>query len=172
MNASFRTAFWALCLGLTVPMVLFVGVELTSGGNASRQAPLTAYEHRGSLRGYWQKVDPQLAIRAPHSATGTSNSTVDLHPETPPRRPIFAQTPARSPSKRIDAAESSDSKVVLGPQLESDPAGAEPPLARDRRVPAMITGIGPSIEILPEPDEKPRANPVLEARLESIQLHL
>jgi hypothetical protein len=29
MNASFRTAFWAMCLGFTVPMVLFVGVELT-----------------------------------------------------------------------------------------------------------------------------------------------
>src|SRR5262249_4370935 len=129
---------------------------------------------RGSLRGYWQNVDAKLAIRAPFgdSATVPSDPHVNLKPQTPARPPIIAQTPARAPSKRIDAADSSDSRVVLGPQLESDPAGAEPPPARDRRVPAMITGIGPSIEILPEPDEKPRDNPVLAARLESIQLHL
>jgi type IV pilus assembly protein PilQ len=174
MNASFRTAFWALCLGLTVPMVLFVGVELTSGGNASRQVPLSAYEHRGSLRGYWQNADPKLAIRAPLDdvATSRSNSHVEPKPKSSVSPPIVAQTPTRTPSKRDDAAESSDSNVVLGPQLELDPVTAEPTPARDRRVPAMVTGIGPSIEILPDPGEKPRDNPALETRLASIQLHL
>src|SRR5262245_43750407 len=174
MNASFRTAFWALCLGLTVPMVLFVGVELTSGGNASRQAPLTAYDHRGSLRGYWQKADTTLAIRAPlaEAAKDRRGASPEPKAESPIQQRIIAQTLGQASPNRDDAADSSESTVVLGPQLESDPAAAEPPSARDRRVPAVVTGIRPSIEILPDPGDKPRDNSALEERLKNIQLHL
>src|SRR5262245_18589212 len=170
MNASFRTAFWALYLGLTVPMVLFVGVELTSGGNASRQAPLSAYDHRGSLRGYWQKADTKLAIRAPlaEAKKDRPGSSPEPNGEFPIPPRIIARTLGQASPKRDNAADSSESRVVLGPQLESDPAAAEPPPARDRRVPAVVTGIRPSMQILPDPGD----NSPLEERLKSIQLHL
>jgi len=53
MNASFRTAFWAMCLGLTVPMMLFVGVELTSGGRTSANRKAAGVMGAGSLRSQW-----------------------------------------------------------------------------------------------------------------------
>jgi hypothetical protein len=45
MNHSFRTAFWAMCLGLTVPMLLFIGAELVSG---NQHAPLLSHGNRFS----------------------------------------------------------------------------------------------------------------------------
>jgi hypothetical protein len=155
-------------------MVLFVGVELTSGGNASRQAPLSAYDHRGSLRGYWQKADTKLAIRAPlaEAAKNRRGTSPEAKAESPIPPRIITQTLDQAAPQRDNAANSSESRVVLGPQLESDPAAAEPPPARDRRVPATVTGIRPSIEILPDPDEKPRDHTALEERLKNIQMHL
>ncbi len=55
MNASFRTAFWAMCLGLTVPMVLFVGVELTTGSKARHATSLAAADRGISLRTHLAK---------------------------------------------------------------------------------------------------------------------
>ena len=52
MNASFRAAFWAMCLGLTVPMMLYVGVELTSGGRpTSKKVP--GSDRPDSLQAQW-----------------------------------------------------------------------------------------------------------------------
>src|SRR4029077_17278980 len=46
MNASFRTAFWAMCLGLMVPMVLFIGAEVIAPGSTSRKAAAAAAADR------------------------------------------------------------------------------------------------------------------------------
>lgn len=43
MNQPFRTAFWAMCLGLTLPMLLFIGAELVSG---NQHAPLLSQGNR------------------------------------------------------------------------------------------------------------------------------
>src|SRR6266478_483308 len=98
MNTSFRTAFWALCLGLTVPMVLFVGVELTSGGNAARKARLSAYDHRGSLRGYWEKSDPKRATRPllRDAEIRQSSSLVASNAQSPAPPRITPRTPAQT----------------------------------------------------------------------------
>ena len=65
MNASFRTAFWAMCLGLTVPMVLLVGVELTSGGRAARKSSLAAADSNASLRSQWASAGSNRASPEP-----------------------------------------------------------------------------------------------------------
>ena len=63
MNASFRTAFWAMCMGLTVPMVLLVGVELTSGGRAARKSSLPIADSSVSLRSQWEGAGSKHATR-------------------------------------------------------------------------------------------------------------
>ena len=85
MNKSFRTAFWAMCLGLTVPMVLFIGVELTPGGRAARKSILAANEYRGSLRGYWSQAQAKLA--ASESAGQIPRGTNGSNPPPPPGPP-------------------------------------------------------------------------------------
>src|SRR5258708_3510853 len=134
MNASFRTAFWAMCLGLTVPMVLLVGVELTSGGRAARRSSLAAADSNASLRSQWAGAGSKRASRdepAPR-VSGKSGS---------PRRPV---------SGNGAKPEITDPTVVLGPFLELDQAAADPESGHDHRVPAVPTGNLPRVDIVPD----------------------
>lgn len=118
MNASFRTAFWALCLGLTVPMLLFVGVELTSGGHASRKTALANKDSRGSLRTQLEKKAGSKSSRTGDPELGSPQLSLETEPDL--------------------------AGVVLDRELEPEqgPAAAEP--QRDRRIPAFITGVRPT----------------------------
>ncbi|MGE5192131.1 MAG: hypothetical protein ACM3U2_06470 [Deltaproteobacteria bacterium] len=172
MNTSFRTAFWAMCLGLTVPMVLFVGVEMTSGGRATQDLSMTASDRRESLRSYWKKSEAHLAhndspSRAARgkSQTGAAASESDHTPLA-----VASRAPGRQPATR-PSPEVAEAKVTLGPQLEADPA-AESAMRRDRRVPAVVTGQRPSAEILPERGEKLRDDGAIQERLDGIAQQL
>ena len=123
MNASFRTAFWAMCLGLTVPMMLFVGVELTSGGRTSANRKAAGVMGAGSLQSHWggesipatagndsdpkgQKA-PRSVRRAPGPQTQADRRggnprqefrgarlSPDLEPDIEPDRPMNSINPA------------------------------------------------------------------------------
>jgi hypothetical protein len=172
MNASFRTAFWAMCLGLTVPMVLFVGVELTSGGRSARNSSLAASDHRGSLRSYWEKSESKIAKQddPSDSRPGTSKSSAETKPKSDhvPLTITSRAAPKKKHSREQDP-ETAEATVTLGPQLESDPTAVESGTARDRRVPAVVTGNRPSVEILDDPGEKSRGSRALEDRLDGIE---
>ena len=132
MNASFRTAFWAMCLGLTVPMVLLVGVELTSGGRASRRSSLAAADSNASLRSQWEGAALKSARR---DAT---------------RPTVKSRSPGRESAGRNARDIAADGAVVLDPQLEVDPLVPEPDTAHDRHVRALVTGNRPRVDIVPE----------------------
>ncbi len=163
MNTSFRTAFWAMCLGLIVPMVLYVGAEL-SGGRSQRRPDKALADHHGSLREYLQKVGPKTADR---KSTGHQS----------PRQTASGTANRRAEPPRVEKPAPEDPKlpaVVLGPLLETDLTATEP--ARDRRIPARSLAGRPRVEILPEPETvagpgQP-AGPDLETRLAGIQRNL
>ncbi len=158
MNASFRTAFWAMCLGLTVPMVLLVGVELTSGGRAARNSSLAAADSNASLRSQWAIAGSKRANRDQSAARFSEKS---------------GSSRRREPGND-SKLESADPAVVLGPFLELDQTAAEP--EHSHRVPAVATGNHPRADIIPdEIDIAPGARPdnrEIETRLASIQSHL
>lgn len=96
MNSSLRTAFWALCLSLALPMAMFVGVEIWGG---ARPAPKVAEK-----------------IAKPQAANATAVKEVSqFRGSLAPRN---ARTVADSLPRR--------SAVTLGPQLEPDEAPAAP----------------------------------------------
>ena len=160
MNASFRTAFWAMCLGLTVPMVLLVGVELTSGGRAARNSSLAAAVSNASLRSQW-------------AIAGSKRASRD---ESAPRFSEKSSSPRRHVPGNDAKPETRDPTVVLGPFLELDQAAAEPEFgtaAIDN--PAVATGSRPRADIIPdEIDIAPGASDdrEIENRLATIQSHL
>src|SRR5579872_7100641 len=169
MNTSFRTAFWAMCLGLTVPMVLFVGVELSSGGGrAAKKAALSAADDRGSLRAHWEQAESKSADArrgaAGHGAALRAEKTRDAAgAKNPPIATKGQSTPAPNTTDPAEA------KVVLGPQLEPDQAAVDGEGGRDPRVGALASHARPKVHVLPDPDELPAA---LEVRLAGIQQHL
>jgi hypothetical protein len=175
MNTSFRTAFWAMCLGLTVPMVLFVGVEMTSGGRAARSASGTASDHRGSLRSYWEHPRTKLAgnVAPPGPVRGKSGATTaSPAPQDRKTRATVAQVQRKHRAPPEQAPETDDAKVTLGPHLEPDPGAAEPATARGHGVPALVTGQRPSVEILQEPGEPACDVGAIHERLDGIQQQL
>ncbi len=165
MNASFRTAFWAMCLGLTVPMVLFVGVELTPGGRAARKSAQAASDRRGSLRLNWAHAG--LKTPPDHASPADSTGEKSSHPVDKPTK-IAAPPQKSAPQKSI--AELEGAKIVLGPP-ESDQPAPDIESGRDKRVPAAVTN-RPRVEILPEPPANGPDRLALETRLAGIQEHL
>jgi type II secretory pathway component GspD/PulD (secretin) len=169
MNASFRTAFWAMCLGLTVPMVLFVGVELTTGSKARHATSLAAADRDISLR-------TQLA-----KSTGSGGGAAPAGSESAAAQGTKTATSrARSDGKvvldplEVDPA---DSQVVLGPGLEPVPATSAPIAEYDRRIPASpVAETRPRVTINPDIETVPQASTastaIIEARLAGIQQHL
>ena len=154
MNASFRTAFWAMCLGLTVPMVLFIGVELISPGSTARKASVAAADRNASLQ-------TRLQTAAAIPTNGRSRPT-GLDPGT--------VTGARTTPQ-----------VVLGPELETEqspdrqsPSNSES--GSDRRVPAVAAHTRPKLRVVPEieplPETDGRTSAAIEERLAGIQTNL
>jgi hypothetical protein len=161
-------------------MVLFVGVEMTSGRRAARNLPGIASNNRGSLRSHWDHPQPKLANRRTPARSARGKAGAKTSPVPSAGQSSLAMT---SPATRKDAAaiqrspgvpdpETEDAKVTLGPQLEADPGAAEPAAAAHRRVPAMVTGQRPSVEILPEPEEPAHEVGALQERLDGIQHQL
>src|SRR5262249_58838912 len=101
MNASFRTAFWALCLGLTVPMILFVGVELASSGRPAQQSGVPAADRRRSLRDLWKRPANKIASRRSGSKPQSHEDKLKAD-RTVEKRPL---------------SKSKEQAVVLGPLL-------------------------------------------------------
>src|SRR5579859_7767823 len=118
MNTSFRTAFWAMCLGLTVPMVLFIGVEMSPGGRAARKSSAAAADYRGSLRSFWAHPELRLAQTAAPSnqAIGKSETAATAGQK---RDGAGAAVVGKSPSDRPFPgrwpSDKEDAKVTLGP---------------------------------------------------------
>jgi hypothetical protein len=157
MNASFRTAFWAMCLGLTVPMILLVGVELTSGGRANRKSSLAAGDQTASLRSQWENA-PSKGMR--HRAIVAAAGKTDAR---------------REPRVGRSASAVADSGVTLDPQLEPDQSAAEQEPLRERRLPVLITGIRPNVEVpddVPFPAAPRSDSREIETRLANIQSRL
>src|SRR5262245_25753859 len=103
MNASFRTAFWALCLGLTVPMILFVGVELASGGRPARKSGVPAADRRRSLRDLWNRPAGKIASRKPasnpqpHEDRLNADRALQKRPSSKPKEPTIVLGPLLEP---------------------------------------------------------------------------
>lgn len=152
MNASFRTAFWAMCLGLTVPMVLFVGVELTSGGRPSRKSVLTAADAREAPDRSSRKVERARSSPQPPTDVG------DLSNDGP--------------------RDSTDARVVLDPEIEPDAMLPEAEPDKDHRIPAFIARNQQRPESIPKPEPTgvaavpAVAAAEIEARLAGIQRNL
>jgi hypothetical protein len=168
MNASFRTAFWAMCLGLSVPMVLFVGVELTSGGRVPRKS-MAAAEQTGS--------------RAKREAAQPGSTPRDL------RNPNTAQIPSDTSSPKLAGDKSSsdgadnlvardpaDAKVFLDPEIEPETAPSEGGGGHDRRIPAFVARRQQKRDTIPKPEPTGLATSMIgaeiDARLAGIQSHL
>ncbi|MBI3864182.1 MAG: hypothetical protein HY290_20045 [Planctomycetia bacterium] len=176
MNASFRTAFWALCLGLTVPMVLFVGVELASGGRARRAIAGSAADQKSSLRTRLSETDSKA--NGSRIAAVTSNADREIFSGARASKNGLADGTLRDKvvldPPEVDPA---DLKIVLGPGVEADPAAIGPATGRDRRVSASsVAETRPRVQILPEIETVPAvsapSNAIIEARLAGIQQHL
>jgi hypothetical protein len=166
MNASFRTAFWAMCLGLTVPMVLFIGVELITPGSTARKASVAAADRNASLQ-------TRLQSAAAKPASGLSR---------PPIEPDLATETGASAAPMPGHAQSSvQPQVVLMPELETEQSPerqstGNPESGIDRRVPAVVAHTRPKLRIIPEIESQPatdgRTNAAIEERLAGIQTNL
>src|SRR5579863_10373560 len=180
MNASFRTAFWAMCLGLTVPMVLFIGVELISPGSTGRKVAAAAGDRNESLqvRLHSTGANPvkgpaRVASRDSGAVIGSRNDKLTNLGADNPSSPDRPGSPTTS--------EISEPQVVLGPELESEqgPTDSEPATSEpgpDRRVPAVVAHTRPRVRIVPEietiPATETRTSAALEERLAGIQSNL
>lgn len=170
MNTSFRTAFWALCLGLSVPMVMFVAFRLASGGRADRTATLAAADLRSSLK---TKLEKSAGKPGPDRSTAPdadakSSLAVSSQPGSNSRDKVVLDAPEIDPD---------EPQVVLGPGLESDATATTPASVRDRRVPASaVAETRPKVHYVPEIEAVPTASAAsataIEARLEGIQQNL
>src|SRR5437016_4172423 len=136
MNASFRTAFWALCLGLTVPMVLFVAARLTTHGLDRRAAAMASADRAGSLRTRLETGSGKSSGGSGSALSKSNGST------TPPRDQVVLDPPEADPN---------DAQVVLGPGLELDPTAPDAATSRDRRVPAnSVAETRPKVRAVPD----------------------
>lgn len=119
-----------MCLGLTVPMVLFVGAKLTSRGQKSPSGTKAASEPlRTRLAGVAPEAESPGAA-PPRAAAQVDRTRVSpTHASSPanlPKKPSAGRFPpekqvqAFSPTDLQAAPQSHDAFVVLGPQLELD----------------------------------------------------
>ncbi|MGQ0636740.1 MAG: hypothetical protein ACT4QC_19185 [Planctomycetaceae bacterium] len=144
MNKSFRTAFWAMCLGLTVAMMLFVGVELTGGRPAKGPKAAAARvdsQHASVTPGFSSatpRSEPRQAAQARPAARARGDGTLPgsvVHGGTghaPARidagrtREIPATAPALTDGDGDGLlVDDVGTHVVLSPQLEPEVAAAE-----------------------------------------------
>jgi hypothetical protein len=165
MNASFRTAFWAMCLGLTVPMMLFVGVELTSGGRTTANRKLATVISPGSLEKQWKTGEADGDAPRPGAKTTKA-----------PRRPDAGgvRLEPRLEPEAVLASDATNQGAILDPRIEPDPSLVEETTPARRRFPALSTAARPRVEIVPgdDPGERPVAGKRIEAQLDGILGHL
>jgi len=165
-----------MCLGLTVPMVLFIGVELISPGSTGRKVAVAAGDRKESL---------QVQLHAAAAKPGKVPARVivqDSGAVVGSRNDKLTNPGAGTDSNRIGppgspgTPEKSEPKVVLGPELESEQGPTESEAVPDRRVPAVVTHTRPRVRIAPEIEPLPatenRTSPALEERLAGIQTNL
>jgi type II secretory pathway component GspD/PulD (secretin) len=180
MNASFRTAFWALCLGLTVPMMLFVGGVMTPNGRALANRKAAAGV--GSLQSRWT-AGPQAVPDVPRPGSKrapTKSGKPSGRPPVASRKPVEENRSFRGatllPLIEPDTSSSGNlaKGVTLGPQLETDPSLPEGQPDGQAQVAAIPTGSGPHAEIIPDQltAAQPQAVNRIEDRLEQILSHL
>jgi hypothetical protein len=165
MNASFRTAFWAMCLGLTVPMMLFVGVELTSGGRTSANRKLATVISPGSLEKQWKTGEaeggaPRPGAKATKAPRRADVAAVRLDPRLEPETAL--------------AADATNQGAILDPRIEPDPSLPEESAPARPRFPALPTAARPRVEIVPGDDAggRPVTEKRIEAQLDGILGHL
>lgn len=158
MNASFRTAFWAMCLGLAVPMTLFVGGTVTSEAQPQGKRPIAA---RKDLPPGGSTATP--APKAPNGHRASDGPGATLIPRLEPAEDVADALIGGG--HRLPAIFSgSPAGVVLDPRLELDPTGAadlpftRPPLA------ATPTATQSRLDLVPPPKA---ALPASESRIES-----
>lgn len=166
MNASFRTAFWAMCLGITVPMVLFVCTRLASGSKAPHATPVAAAEKKTSLRTRLEK--PAGNSSGLDSAAGHSTDGAEAESSNPGQKTAANGADSKG-NVVLDPLEvdPADPQVVLGPGLEPDPS-----TSHNRRIPAnSVAETRPKIQVKPEtvPPATAPSTAALEARLTDIQ---
>jgi hypothetical protein len=187
MNSSFRTAFWAMCLGLAIPMGMFVVLEITSGGNAARMArraaapAATADRHGGPARSLVEAAplrenqNRNLIVMgggkraAPSAVRGNPNAQAAEQPaggdgaggrsaqrqnatgtqnREPPSEPIAANGTVAEP-QTDHGKDPASPRVVLRPELETEPADDDWPQARARRVAAATPRRATPTEVEP-----------------------
>jgi hypothetical protein len=139
MNASFRTAFWAMCLGFTVPMVLFVGVELTSGGKARQAVSASAGGREKSLR---DKLDEDSGKNPRPRRPIARKKTPGDKSSAPPGDGSLPNGLNSTDNVHLDPVEvDPDFPIVtIDPRLESDPPDYVAHSPKDKGVPAEPTG--------------------------------
>lgn len=173
-----------MCLGLTIPMTLFVGVEMTSGGRTTSKTKAAAALATGSLKSRWMPGAPasgrplQKGIGAPSSEPG-SRGLASPAVEAPPAggRQTFAGA-RLVPMLESDPADGTplgtSPGVVLGPQLELDPTVGDDQRSTGLRLPAIPTGARPRAELVPDDvstaEQRPAAR--IEKQLDEILGHL
>jgi hypothetical protein len=164
MNASFRTAFWAMCLGLTVPMMLFVGVELTSGGRSSANRKLASAISVGSLEKQLKTGESDDASR-----------TIAKSPKAPRRDdPAGVRLDPRLEPDSALAADSANQGAILDPRIETDPSFPDNLAPTRPRFPAIPAAARPRVELFPDDDPRGQsgAGKRIEAQLDGILGHL
>lgn len=155
-----------MCLGLTVPMMLFVGGALTSGGRASADRKVAT---AGSL---------QSRLSSGQTPAASPGAAAHVAVRKPARRHRDIEGAKLLPLLEPDTADSSleetSPHVVLGPQLEADPAAPDEQPGVRGRLPAIPTGTRPRAEIVPDElvTARPRTEHRIEAQLDEILSHL
>lgn len=136
MNGSFRTAYWTLCLGLTIPMLLFVAVELTTGEGETAREVAAGKEGTASDRRSGEALlseSRRKGSRKVSSRRSGSRAPVELVPELGDdggESPVRLGSPMplgdfRGELTAEAGARTGPPRVVLGPQVETSQAAPE-----------------------------------------------
>lgn len=134
MNASFRTAFWALCLSLALPLALFVGAELLPEQSPATPLALGQSPVPVAPSGIKRPAERRVAALQPTTTksktSGTESNTkpvVLLPPEVAEQRPASQSPPAEASAKRprtpvaaVARTRKQQPLVALDSQLETD----------------------------------------------------
>lgn len=130
-NKLFRNAFWAMCMGFTIPMTLFVVAKLRSGQAPLGMAVADNGPRAGSLRGQWNQESSKRQSIGPSLSRARS---------------------AKSPSRRRDLLADADlaaQGAQLGAGIETDPE-------TDSRVSSSTVRFDHELETDPEEGEEKR----------------
>ncbi|MFN0056712.1 MAG: hypothetical protein ACKV0T_31600 [Planctomycetales bacterium] len=162
MNASFRTAFWAMCLGITVPMMLFIGVELFSGTDSGAKAQPPAGS--GSLQAHWNDEEARKGGDRP--GKGVAKIDPRLETDDDPRGTDEAGgAPASGNSSRSPGA-----AVVMEPPEDLELSPSFDRTGTNSGLPRFNSGRRPRALIQPEVVTSSRSTPTahMEAQLDQI----